>query len=185
MLNKNKKDQKDIFLTIPELNILLDRTIDFIKTCENKVAIVLSIYGVILAILFSSENIQSVKNATKSILVADRCIGILFIIFFIISLLILILGIGTLLAVLFANTKCLEYQSKIFFNHIATNSSWKQYKEVLLEYSEENHKDDLISQIHRNSTICSIKFKRYQTGLKISLIGFSSFILMWVVSMSV
>ena len=173
-------------LTKEEALNTLDRTIGFVNNCDSKSSVILGIFGVIITILLSSEGINELKNIIKSAITEDTTCGVFYLIFLFVSGAVFSFGSFKLLMVLFANTNCgddnqvdLERDSKIFFGSICNNANFKQYKEKLTTYSEEDYLNDIISQIYINSVICNKKFENYKNGMKISIIGFLAFIFMW------
>lgn len=164
----------------------LDRTIGFINNCDNKTSIILGINGVMITILLSNEGVIELKNIMKSAITEGTVFSAIYLIILFLALAKLFYGIFKLLMVLFANTDCgdinqedLECDSKIFFGSICKNSEFKQYKEKLLNLTEEDYMNDIISQIYINSVICNKKFDNYKVGMKASIIGFLSFVFIW------
>lgn len=157
-------------MTADELTTILERNIDFIKTCENKVSIILSIFGVILTLIFTSDNVKHIYGEVKD--------SVCLIIFAVLIMAYLAYGLGTLVRVLFAKSKRPEGlpESRIFFNDIA-NDKYDNFSETIKNYSDDDLQDDLIAQIYANSKICQKKFKNYNYGLVHSLSAFILFIL--------
>lgn len=157
-------------MTADELTTILEWNIDFIKTCENKVSIILSIFGVILTLIFTSDNVKHIYGEVKD--------SVCLIIFAVLIMAYLAYGLGTLVRVLFAKSKRPEGlpESRIFFNDIA-NDKYDNFSETIKNYSDDDLQDDLIAQIYANSKICQKKFKNYNYGLVHSLSAFILFIL--------
>lgn len=173
-------------LTKEEALYTLDRTIGFVNTCDSKSSVILGVFGVMVTILFSGEGINELKLIIKSAITENTSCGAFYLIFLFIAFSTLCIGIYKLLIVLFANTNCgeknhegLENDSKIFFGSISKNVNFKQYKEKLLTYSEDDYMNDIISQIYINSVICNKKFENYKNGIKLSIAGFLAFVFMW------
>lgn len=57
----------------------------------------------------------------------------------------------------------LELDSKVYFENISKNNTYKGYKEKLYSLDEVSLMNDLTSQIYINSCICTAKFKRYNS----------------------
>lgn len=179
-LNNLKKIEKDDALDI------LDRTIGFINNCDSKASVVLGIFGVLLTILFSSEGVLKLKSIIKIAINTGTCYSVLYCIFLFCTAGGFTFGIVKLLQVLFPKTDCddlkqegLELNSKIFFGSICKNSTYKQYKLKMMNCSEDEYLNDIISQIYLNSIICDMKFENFKTGVKVALIGFVTFLIVW------
>jgi hypothetical protein len=173
-------------LTKDEALETLNRTIGFVNNCDSKSSVILGIFGVMITILFSGEGINGLKFIIKSAITEGTTCGAFYFILLFIAFATLGYGNYKLLMVLFANTNCgdknqdgLESDSKIFFGSISKNVNFKQYKEKLYTYSEEDYLNDIISQIYINSIICNEKFENYKRGMKISIIGFLAFVFIW------
>lgn len=74
----------------------------------------------------------------------------------------------------------LNTKSVIYFNNIANNTSFNQYKNRIINYTEDEFLNDIISQIYINSVICNLKFKNYNQGIYLSFIGFIGFIIFFI-----
>jgi len=164
---------------------ILDRIIGFINNCDNKASVVLGIWGVALVILFTNEGITNLKNIILTIFEINSFVTAIFFVLLICFVGLFVAGIIKLISVLFATTNHeteeeLECDSKIYYGDIK-KKTYKQYKEKMVSSSEEELLNDIISQIHINSHICSNKFLRYNQGIKLSFIGFIGFITLWFI----
>lgn len=165
---------------------ILDRTIGFINNCDTKTSIVLGIYGIIVAVLFTNEGLLKLKTIIIASMGKGMVYGILYVIPLMFVVGIFIFGICKLFYVLFPKIDCkdlkqedLDLDSKLYFGDIAKNSSYKQYKEKLLNCDDDEYINDIISQIYLNSFICNKKFMNYKKGFKVSFIGLILFIIMF------
>jgi len=159
----------------------LDRTIGFINNSESKTGITLTIVGVILTVLFalSGENIMNMFSQTWD---DFGLITGAFLILFCASLSASLFGIYKLIKVLtpMLNVKELEDEkfekdSKIYFGRISKNNKeYSQYRDKLLNYSQEDYLNDLWSQIYINSKICATKFSNFYVGLRFAIPGLLS-----------
>jgi hypothetical protein len=165
---------------------ILDRTIGFVNNCDSKASVVLGVFGVLLTVLFTSEGITELKNIIKAAMNTSTRYGFLYIIFFSITAIGFTLGIIKLMQVLFPKTdcvelkqECIELNSNIFFQGICKNSTYKRYKDKLVNCTEDEYMNDIISQIYINSIICNRKYRNFKLGVLMSFIGFTSFLLIW------
>ena len=177
-LNIRREDALDI----------LDRTIGFINSCDNKAATVLGFFGVIIALIFTFDGISSITEIIGCLIRNVSFFYVLFLVFWFASLIVFGYGIYKLLSVLFAKIDCsdmmeddFEMDSKIFFGDIAKNVTFKLYKKKLLSCDSEMIINDIISQIYINSVICQRKFNRYNNGLRSVLLGFVCFTILWII----
>lgn len=165
---------------------ILDRTIGFVNSCDTKASIMLGIFGVFLTILFSGDGVTDVNNIIKTALSFGKFLDILYCIILICTALVFSFGLLKLFQVLFPKIDCddlqqdnLELNSKIFFNGIRKNASYKEYKEKIVNYCEEEYFNDIISQIYLNSIICYQKFKNHKIGIVSATSGLLAFLVMW------
>ncbi len=172
----SKKDAIDI----------LDRIIGFINSCDNKASIILGVLGVILTIIFLSDGIKELKNRIQWTIQAVNIFNVIYLFILFCSFLILFYGIYKLVIVLRAKIDCLEFKqeqldldSKIFFNDISRNKTYKEYKQKLQKLNEDDMFNDIISQIYINSKICKTKYDNYNIGLSASIFGLFLFMLTW------
>lgn len=171
----NHNEEKDDLLSTDELKEILDRNIDFVRTSDTKASIILSVYGVILALLLSYDNLIHFKKIFEK---ASWC----YIVLVIIAFCIVILGIYYLFRVINAKVDGAVYpQSRIFFGGIVSYKTCNSYENSFQSYSRDEFRKDLFSQIYINAEIADLKFYRYKAGLFISLLGFSFLIILWLV----
>lgn len=161
---------------------ILDRIIIFINNCDNKASIILGIYGVFGGILLTSNLFYNfIKNLF--LLKFDNYL-LIYIFLLLIASLLFIWGIIRLFLVLYAKIdtkvyaeKGLVTNSKIFYGTIS-NYSFQEYKLKISNLTEEEFKDDILSQIYIDSKICIKKFQNYNKGLKCSFLGLISFLIL-------
>lgn len=67
-----------------------------------------------------------------------------------------------------------------YFGSIA-NNDYDSFKQKILNESEDDEIEDLLSQIYINSKICDVKFRFYKTGIIYSFSGIVALILLYVV----
>lgn len=177
------------FLLKEDLLEVLDRTINFVNSCDNKAAIMLGVHSVILTIILTSDGTYSIINIFNKIIeIKEKSINdFLYMLLLVLSSITLIWGLYKIVSVLIAKVDCrdlkselLEMDSKIFFGNIAKNKSYKEYKQKLLSIEEDEFINDIISQIYLNSIICDNKFKRYNLGVLLSIAGLIGFIIVLI-----
>ena len=164
---------------------ILDRIIGFINNCDSKASIRLGVVGVVMALMFTADGIIEIKRIISLILSNPNFCDLFFFGLWIASMLVLCFGLYKFISVLTAKIDCndrkqtkLDLNSKIFFGTIASQS-YNEYEKKLIGLNEKDYLNDIISQIYINSIICNNKFKKYNMGLRFSLIGFITFIVLW------
>lgn len=170
--NDNKHFDKSDALDI------LDRTIDFVRTFDNKASIFLGFLGVILTIIFTigANNLISIIHSAISIRSFCSVFYLLMIIGFSIAIGV---GISRMIRVIDAEIDShaeggLNEESKMFFEHISKNN-YMCYKSKLLSAATDDFLNNIISQIYINSLVCHHKYKNYKCGLKWTFIGLCGF----------
>lgn len=126
---KNKVTKEDLYKNLDIIN-------QWINNSDNKASIILGLVGILLTIIFTTESILSktikiINEAFLNINFSD----ILYLIFFLGSICVCILGLRFLIEVLIPTLKMKTNRTKsyMFFGSIASYSSFKEYKEDLLE----------------------------------------------------
>ena len=161
----------------------LDRVNAWISNCDQKAGFLLSIIGVFIAIIFSSDFSQSIEdnivNPYKEYirnpdLNEFKLIRFIYFLFVVISIIASFVSIIFALLSITAAIDIKKYKiddgnselvgnSLLFFGSISRRK-YNDFKDM----AGINYEDDLKSQILINSTICTRKIKRYN----ISLISF-------------
>lgn len=180
-------DKKGKSIEIEDYLNILDRVIGFIGNCDNKTSIILGIYGVFFGIVFTSNFFN---NFIKSlILIKINFFTIIYIFFIICTLILFLYGIIKLFKALYAKIDSEVYaedelitNSYIFYGTIS-NFSFRKYKNEIQDLSEEEFRNDILSQIYIDSKICNQKFQNYNKGLIYSFLGLLSFIILMIIGM--
>lgn len=155
---------------------ILENTKHWISNCDSKISYLLTINGVIITIIFSSENakylVETFNLGPASICSLNHIIN-----FF--EYVTLLAFIAFLLLSLYQGLKALKGQvnpkdfdedynkdekSRIFWGDISQNS-FNDYHNSVESFSENDFKKDLRKQVYINSKICSLKFKLYNKML--------------------
>ena len=74
-----------------------------------------------------------------------------------------------------------EENSRIFFAGIRKSGNYKTYNRRFCAMSKEDLLNDLIEQIYINADIASIKYTRYNLGLRCTSMGFIMFVALLLV----
>lgn len=163
----------------------LERNIGFINSCDTKTSIVLTSIGVLLTIILTNNGLSSIFHITSSSLAGKTFCDILYLVGFLASVDMLLLGIWNLVNVLIAKIEPLNKSKKpsaapsmVFFAGILNVGDEAVYHNRFLAMKGEELLDDLISEIYINAEIAKQKYRHYNLGLKLTVCGFSLFIMM-------
>lgn len=158
----------------------LERNLGFISNCDNKASIILTAVGVLLTIILTSEGLASIKDILKKSLSQITFLNFIYMFMFFSSVIILLSGILFLISVLIARSGISETKgsknSLIFFGGINSFNRIANYEKAIKKMDKKDLLDDLISQIYINSKIATKKYRKYNLGLKFTVIGFFLFI---------
>lgn len=180
----SEKDKKsDIYedYDIDTAQRTLDRIIGFISNCDTKASIMLAVLGVILTIVFTSSIFDNIVCMADTISKSLSLCNWIFIFLSALATFLFIFGVVKLTMVLYAMVNISGKDSKIYFLDISENKDNDFYRKKLQKIKSIELLDDIVNQIYINSTICSKKYKRYNNGLKYSLIGLSMFLFLYVI----
>lgn len=163
----------------------LERNIGFINSCDTKTSIVLTSIGVLLTIILTNDGLSAIFQIASSCISGKTFCDVLYVVGFLASVGMLILGIWNLVRVLIAKIEPLNKFKKpsaepsmIFFSGILNVGNKAVYRNRFLAMKDEELLDDLISEIYINSEIAKQKYRHYNLGLKLTAWGFALFILM-------
>lgn len=180
-----RNKDEDIKNKIEIATQILDRQISFVEKCDNKTSILLGIFGVLFTIVFTSDVIETIIKMIDNYLVANTFCRKLYSIFFIISIVLFLIGFSIFVSVLFARTseKSIgnnkkEEKSLIFFKGIMKVGSFNRYKQRFYEMNNEELLDYLIEQIYINADIANNKYDKYNCGILFTILGFVLYIVL-------
>lgn len=181
---------------IEDQNRRMDRIIEWVKTCDTKTSIMMSVLLLVPTFTIGTDWVLSKLEDITSIIVEaikNDGIGYCFsVINFIVLILLLVTMIFTIISfcyfmsVLKAKTKENTYgddvktNSLIYFNNISS-VSLETYKQLSHNEQESDYYEDLLSQTYINAKRCAEKFDYYKKGLRwlgAALISLIMFILM-------
>lgn len=171
--------------SIEDARDTLDRIIGFISNCDTKASVVLAVLGVMLTIIATDSAISKLHLIIKAAASSGTALSVFFLCLLVIAVVAFTFGILPLVSVLIARTGTSKNDSKIYFTDIASNKNNTTYKEKVLKQLECDAIDDLIAQIYINAVICDKKFKKYNLGLKFTLIGGGMFIMLFIIGVLV
>ena len=167
---------------------VLDRIIGFVNNCDNKASIMLGIFGAIIAIICTTDGMSEIARIFHVVTINKSFCSIIYLILWFSSLLVLSFGLYNFISALRAKLDCgdmksskLDIDSKIYFGGISKNKSYEQYLLKLRGLTSDDLLNDIISQIYINATICDKKFKCYNLGLMLSIIGLIGFLILWAI----
>lgn len=167
----------------------LDRTLEWIRACDTKTSIVLATMGIIMTIFSTEFFLTKLKLILKYNLNEIDFSKILYLILVVVFLGLFIVGIFYL--VLELNPSLVskknnneDVESTYFFETIA-KKELSTLKEEIKQMSYEKEIDDIITQLHINSKICTKKYRYTKVGIFCSLAGTSGilslFIIGWII----
>jgi hypothetical protein len=168
---KNGFDNEELFQ-------ILDRIILWIGNCDTKASIFLGSMGVVIGVLLGTDYVTFMINTCKALQTYPPSALIAFVVPFVFSIVLMIVGVFFLLLSILPTTTIGEYPKKdvyldslLFFTTIASNSGVDELTNKILSSTDASKSKDIISQIYVCSIICSLKFKRYKRGVLFSSAG--------------
>lgn len=168
----------------------LERTNLWIGNCDTKASIIIGTIGVVLSVFLSNKYAAKLTETVSYMMKNISFLNSLYLVGILVSLSFIIWGICSLIGVLISSTKTtslkeegLQASSILFFATIAKNQSYMKYRNKVDVITEEELRNDLISQIYLCSKVCDRKFKRYKTGLIVSVTGFGIFLCLFLVGL--
>lgn len=170
---------------IEEAKASLDRINGWINSCDSKAGTTLALTGVLLTIVFTNDGLTAMYNVLqKSIPPVNFC-TVLYLGLLGISALVLGYGMVRLVLTLVAKIDSNVYtepgmitESVLFFGNISNRASYQIFQSDVLDMKKEDYLKDLLSQIYINSKIANEKYVNYNKGIKWTIIGFITFIVM-------
>ena len=178
-MRMKEKEILDIDFRIEIATQTLERNIGFISSCDNKASIILTAIGVLLTIILTNEGITKIYTLIKKCINTVSFCSIMYLTIFFTIILIFVLGIVFLIRVLVAKTdnKTASHCSNIFFEGINNYENVELYNKEFSNLDKVAILNEIISEIYINSIIAATKYKIYNIGLKLTVIGFCFFII--------
>lgn len=173
-MEKNRK--------IEDQNRRMDRIIEWVKVCDSKTSILMSVVLLVPTFIIGTDWVLSKLEHIISLIVDalnSHGEGFCFsIVNFIVLLLLLstitftIMSFCFFLSVFKAKIKENTYgddvkkESLVHFNNIAGITDFETYKRLTAEETEDDYYEDLLSQTYINAKRCAEKFALYNKGLR-------------------
>ena len=158
----------------------LERNIGFINNCDTKTSIVLATVGALLAIILTNDGLKTILKIVTTCAEGKNFCNILYLSVLFSSVSLLVLGLCRLTSVLVAKTAPLakgnsdkKGKSMIFFGGIVNFGDSTTYRDKFVAMQESEFLEELVSEIYINAEIASLKYRRYNQGLKCSVWGFA------------
>lgn len=167
----------------------LERNIGFINGCDTKTSIVLASVGVLLTIILTNDGLSEIFHIAKTCIDTKTFCSVLYLVGLLISACTLVVGLWKLVSVLIAKvdpptkTSRQPVSSLIFFGGILKAGDPSTYRSKFIAMKDTELLDDLISEIYINAEIATQKYRRYNLGLKLVVLGFVFFVLLLLVGM--
>lgn len=182
----NCDNSDEIRYKIEKATETLERNIGFITNCDTKTSIVLTAIGVLLTIILTNDGLEKIFSIVKACITEKTLYSITYLICFGVTVLILFLGLYNLLSVLIARTDIKSKginssKSNIFFVGISENKNLQTYKDKFCSMNQHELLEEIIAEIYVNAYIATIKYKKYNIGLKLTIIGFILFVIVLLV----
>ena len=176
MANKSTKP-REVENKIEIATQTLDRNIVLVTNCDTKTSIVLALVGVLLTIILTNDGVKKLSDIISTCVRELTAVNIIYLLFFFVSVVLMLYGIFKLCSVLIANTsESLEgyskEHSKIFFGGIQKHNDVKDYIKRFKNMNEDRLLEELLAEIYDNARIATQKYKKYNIGLKFTMIGF-------------
>lgn len=166
---KESKEPDRITLKQDALDTL-DRTIGFVRNCDNKASIFTGFIFAVVAMLIKDDDISTIRDYVVDSFTSKSTNGIILSIGMLASFICLIVGLVFFVFVLTARLSVhkRKTESLIYFNSIYKH---KNYEEEFRSNTESNYISDVIGQIMNNSIICHKKYCFYKLGVFFSVIS--------------
>ncbi len=166
----------------------LERNIGFINNCDTKTSIVLATIGALLAIILTNDGLKTILKIVTTCAQGKNFCNILYLTALFSSVGLLIWGLWKLTSVLVAKTAPLakgssdkKGKSMIFFSGIVNSGDSITYREKFVAMQESDFLEELVSEIYINAEIATLKYRRYNQGLKCSVWGFTLSVALFVI----
>lgn len=185
-IKKVTVDSKELEYKIDIATQTLERNIGFVANCDNKTSIVLASIGALLAIILTNDGLSTIFNIIQNCVSVRSFGNVLYLICLFSSTLVTLFGMYKLGGVLVAKVSeeapgRKNGNSRIFFSGIRKCGDCKTYSRKFYSMSRKDLLKDLVEQIYINADIASIKYAKYNVGLKCTISGFVSFVLILLI----
>ena len=167
---------------IEDQNRRMDRIIEWVKVCDSKTSILMSVVLLVPTFIIGTDWVLSKLGHIISIIIEainshgdGYCFSIpnfIVLVLLILTLSFTIVSFCFFLLVLKAKTKESTYGKKVkvnslvHFNNIANITDFEAYKRLAEEETEDDYYEDLLSQTYINAKRSAEKFTLYNKGLR-------------------
>lgn len=167
---QNESDKPDRITVKQDALDTLDRTIGFVRNCDNKASIFTGFIFAVVSILIKDDGISIFRDYVVDSFKANSTWGIILSVGMVASSLGLFIGLLYFVSVLTARLRGRkgEKESLIYFNSIYKQEN---YEDDFRKETESDYISDIIDQIMNNSIICNKKYSRYKVGVILSTIS--------------
>lgn len=173
----------------------MDRIIEWVKTCDTKASILLSINAFVFTVLLASDFMMNgIKSVIASVYNPEytevSISGTIAVAAFAIAVISILASMLNCIWVLKAKTsedqtrkQGVKTDSLIHFHHISQLTSFTEFQTQMDSETDEAYKQDLYSQIFINAVRCQEKFDDYNTAVNwlIAAIPFALAYLIFIV----
>lgn len=154
----------------------MDRIIEWVKACDNKASILLSIDALIITILLAGDYFMNGIRTTISTVISEDYSSVTFsgttaVVCLIVSIICLLVSLYYCLKVVGAKTEesqtgasGVHKESLIHFHHIS-KLSFEDFVAQMTTEDEDKYLKDLYSQIYINAVRCNEKFNDYNAAV--------------------
>lgn len=160
----------------------MDRIIEWVKACDTKTSIVMSIALLVPTFLMGTDWVLErlefmITPVVGAILNLGKgycfsCANCIALILLVLTLVLFGKSLSEFIKVLIAKTKentfgnDIKKDSLIHFHYISTIKDFQTYKQKAEEEKDEDYYEDLLSQTYINAKRCNEKFNDYNSGAR-------------------
>lgn len=180
----------DISEQIEVAKASLERINGWIDNCDTKAGTILALIGVLLTIVFTNEGLNELYKLMSRVFPPRSFCGFLYLLLFVSSVILLIIGLLHLIWTLMAVTDAKKYSqsgvttnSLLHFKSISDRTDYQRLYDDFITQSKESYLNDLMSQVYINSIIANKKYENYNNGLRYTIEGFIAFIIMFLLGL--
>ena len=181
-MNELKKLNKE------DLMQRLDRHLDWIKSCDTKASIVIAGAGVFLSIFTAEHSISILNQILSKTLKNINFSNFIYLAAFLYCWGLFAYGAYCLIRVLIPMMKSdlLLFkegtrEDSLYYFESADDKKYFEFRKKMLEETEEEEVEDLLSQVYINAKICSSKYKFYKKGIRHTFIGIAGILILYVI----
>ena len=103
---------------------ILDRTIDFVRNCDNKASIFLGTFGVILTIVLTTEGLNNLMSIVRTAIAQKTFCNALYLLLLAGSIIVMVFGLSQIIKEVLLN----DVISQIYINSCICHDKYKNYQ---------------------------------------------------------